>query len=162
MDVLVIAGPIVGIVVGWGLSQLGDVWRAKREDRNRFATTKRELYARFMVEATVIFEDTRSAAYAAQRSPTVPTGLVPRETADILVGARRKLRQTQIEIQLVAGRDEVISAAAGLRDIAAYAVAPLAASADPYTADGMWAELENSWETASLAFEKAARADLGV
>ena len=162
VEPLVVVGSLAGIVLGWVLSQWAERGRWQREDRNRFATTRRELYARFLIEATVIFDEIRSAAYAAQRAPTVSKGAVPREVADVLIGAHKKLRQSEMELKLVAGNPELLRAAAELRDITGFASGFLADQPDPHQPDGPWARLETRWEAASVAFVKSARSDLRV
>lgn len=162
MEVFVLVGSLGAVALGWFLAQLGERWRWQREDRNRFAATKRELYAQFLIEATAIFDDYRLATYAAQRTPTVPKGNVPKETADVFIMANRKLRQSEVELKLLAGSPEVLHAAAELRDIAGFGIGVVAEQHDPHAPDGPWALLEARWVAASVAFEKAARADLRV
>ncbi len=159
MEALVLVGSVVGIIVGWGLSQLSERWRWRREDRTRFAESRRELYARFLVEATVIYEEIRAAA---ERPPTTPRGSEAAATAETLVGAHRKLRQSEIEIRLLAGHTLVASAAADLREVTAFAMGLLTEHKNPADTGSGWVRTEERWGEAIAAYERSAREDLDV
>jgi hypothetical protein len=144
-----IVASLVGIILGWVLTQVAERWRWQREDRTRFATTRRELYARYLIETTVIFEDARGAVTAGY------VGQVG-QTVSVLIGAMRKLRQSQLEITLVAGQRGVVDASADLLEITAAAIR--LATGHP----GDLPTLDARWQAASTAYEAAARADLGL
>lgn len=162
VEVLLVAGSLGGIVLGWGLSQLGELWRSQREDRTRFSAARREAYARFLVDAAAVIDELRSAAYAAQHEPRPAVGTVDVGRVDRILAPQRRLRQSAIEVGLLAGDQEIGRAAADLRDGAGYAIGLVADQHDPYATNGAWARFEARWKAAVAKFETAARADLRI
>lgn len=165
---------VIGVIAGWLLSQLTLSLQSLRDQRSRWQTDKRQLYARLLAAADACYRTTDLIAN--WTSETRKSGTTPRaagsrtrsstvtalsETVIELESQLRSSRQLFAEVRLIAS-EQVIAAAEHLHRVAEEAMLVVKFAYGEAALRNRWMPLEASWREAREHFEQIARDDLGT